>query len=327
MWGYFNGFVTGLRWAVPGRQRLAVSELAPSVFPNLRYLSVTRRDKVRQAVSLWRALQSWSWSSDQVPRRRGRSPALQRGRHRPPDPRHPGPRGRVAGLLPRVRRRAAHGRVRGLRAGLRGHHPRHPAPPGIPEAETAAIAAPQRRPQSDGLSQSGPSATGPSRAGSPRAVRSAGCGSTRPSPTRCSCSPTAPGRACARRSWPGSPRRSARSASPRCGSTSPTCRRDGGPPTVRRCSWRHGVRRSPRPSAGPAGGRCSPAASRWAGGSRRWPPPRACPRPGSCSSAIRCTRRGGPTRSAMRTWTRCRADALPAGDARHLRPARPARGR
>lgn len=63
MWGYFNGFVTGLRWAVPGCQRLAVCELAPSVFPNLRYVSVTRRDKVRQAVSLWRALQSWSWSS------------------------------------------------------------------------------------------------------------------------------------------------------------------------------------------------------------------------------------------------------------------------
>jgi trehalose 2-sulfotransferase len=67
MWGYFNGFVTGLRWAVPGRQRLAVSELAPSVFPSLRYLWVTRRDKVRQAVSLWRALQTWSWSSDQNP--------------------------------------------------------------------------------------------------------------------------------------------------------------------------------------------------------------------------------------------------------------------
>ena len=65
MWGYFNGFVTGLRWAVAGRQRLAVCDLAPSVFPSLRYLSVTRRDKVRQAVSLWRALQTWSWSSEQ----------------------------------------------------------------------------------------------------------------------------------------------------------------------------------------------------------------------------------------------------------------------
>ena len=67
MWGYFNGFVTGLRWAVPGSQRLAVCDLAPSVFRGLRYLSVTRRDKVRQAVSLWRALQTWSWSSDQSP--------------------------------------------------------------------------------------------------------------------------------------------------------------------------------------------------------------------------------------------------------------------
>ena len=65
MWGYFNGFVTGLRWAVPGSQRLAVCDLAPSVFPRLRYLSMTRQDKVRQAVSLWRALQTWSWSSHQ----------------------------------------------------------------------------------------------------------------------------------------------------------------------------------------------------------------------------------------------------------------------
>jgi trehalose 2-sulfotransferase len=66
MWGYFNGFVTGLRWAVPGRQRLAVCELAPSVFPNLHYVFVTRRDKVRQAVSLWRAIQTWSWSTQQM---------------------------------------------------------------------------------------------------------------------------------------------------------------------------------------------------------------------------------------------------------------------
>ena len=66
MWGYFNGFVTGLRWALPGgRQRLAVPDLVQSVFPNLTYITVSRRDKVRQAVSLWRALQTWSWSSEQ----------------------------------------------------------------------------------------------------------------------------------------------------------------------------------------------------------------------------------------------------------------------
>ena len=66
MWGYFNGFVTGLRWALPGRrQRLPVPELVQSVFPNLTYIAVSWRDKVRQVVSLWRVLQTWSWSSDQ----------------------------------------------------------------------------------------------------------------------------------------------------------------------------------------------------------------------------------------------------------------------
>jgi LPS sulfotransferase NodH len=42
-----------------------VPDLIQSVFPNLTYITVSRRDKVRQAVSLWRALQTWSWSSDQ----------------------------------------------------------------------------------------------------------------------------------------------------------------------------------------------------------------------------------------------------------------------
>lgn len=65
MWGYFNGFVTGLRWALPNRQRLPVPELVQAVFPNLTYITMSRRDKVRQAVSLWRALQTWSWSSEQ----------------------------------------------------------------------------------------------------------------------------------------------------------------------------------------------------------------------------------------------------------------------
>ena len=69
MWGYFNGFVTGLRWALPGRQRVPLGQLAGSVFPNLHYVWIAREDKVAQAVSLWRAIQSWSWSSDQNPHR------------------------------------------------------------------------------------------------------------------------------------------------------------------------------------------------------------------------------------------------------------------
>jgi trehalose 2-sulfotransferase len=155
MWGYFNGFVTGLRWAVPGRQRLSVCELAPSVFPELRYLSVTRRDKVRQAVSLWRALQSWSWSSDA-----GAAPdEAERLRYS------------AAAIDYLVQDIQAHEDewqgyfrecgvepytvvyeefVRNYEGTIRdilGHV-------GAPEAKTAAIAQPRLRPQSDGLSSS-----------------------------------------------------------------------------------------------------------------------------------------------------------------------------
>ena len=154
MWGYFNGFVTGLRWAVPGRQRLSVCELAPSVFPELRYLSVTRRDKVRQAVSLWRALQSWSWSSDA-------GGADEAGRLRYS----------AAAIDYLVRDIQAH------EDEWQGYFRECGVQPytvvyedfvqnyedtirdilryvGAPEAETAAIAQPRLRPQSDGLSRS-----------------------------------------------------------------------------------------------------------------------------------------------------------------------------
>ena len=63
MWGYFNGFISGLQ-ELPGKANLARSDLLPSVFPNLRYVSVTRTDKIRQAVSLWKALQTWTWRRD-----------------------------------------------------------------------------------------------------------------------------------------------------------------------------------------------------------------------------------------------------------------------
>ena len=38
--------------------------LLASVFPRLRYIRLIRRDKVRQAVSLWRAIQTWQWRED-----------------------------------------------------------------------------------------------------------------------------------------------------------------------------------------------------------------------------------------------------------------------
>ena len=153
MWGYFNGFVTGLRWAVPGRQRLSVCELAPSVFPDLRYLSVTRRDKVRQAVSLWRALQTWSWSSDQVPAVGTEHLVYSHAA--------------IAHLISDIEAHEYEWRAYFRECGVEpltivyedfaGRYEetvrdilRHLQ---IPEAETAAIAAPHKRPQSDDLSR------------------------------------------------------------------------------------------------------------------------------------------------------------------------------
>jgi LPS sulfotransferase NodH len=63
MWGYFAGFVDRLR-ELPGRADLATTDLLPSVFPNLRYVWLTRVEKGRQAVSLWKALQTWTWRRD-----------------------------------------------------------------------------------------------------------------------------------------------------------------------------------------------------------------------------------------------------------------------
>jgi LPS sulfotransferase NodH len=63
MWGYFNGFVNHLR-GLPGHAEMSNAELLPSVFPNLNFVWVTRTEKLRQAVSLWKALQTWTWRRD-----------------------------------------------------------------------------------------------------------------------------------------------------------------------------------------------------------------------------------------------------------------------
>jgi trehalose 2-sulfotransferase len=63
MWGYFNGFISYLR-QIPGHADLEPAEILPSVFPNLHFVWVTRNDKARQAVSLWKALQTWTWRRD-----------------------------------------------------------------------------------------------------------------------------------------------------------------------------------------------------------------------------------------------------------------------
>jgi LPS sulfotransferase NodH len=60
MWGYFGDFVSLLR-EIPACRDLSIQELLPAVFPELRFVRVVRANKVRQAVSLWKAVQTATW--------------------------------------------------------------------------------------------------------------------------------------------------------------------------------------------------------------------------------------------------------------------------
>jgi trehalose 2-sulfotransferase len=63
MWGYFGDFVSLLR-EIPAYRELPIQELLPAVFPDLRYVRVVRANKVRQAVSLWKAVQTATWRQE-----------------------------------------------------------------------------------------------------------------------------------------------------------------------------------------------------------------------------------------------------------------------
>jgi LPS sulfotransferase NodH len=63
MWGYFGDFVSLLR-NIPEYRDLPLAELLPAVFPNLSFVRVVRANKVRQAVSLWKAVQTASWRQE-----------------------------------------------------------------------------------------------------------------------------------------------------------------------------------------------------------------------------------------------------------------------
>lgn len=64
MWGYFDAFVTRVRETSEyGRGNRSAHELLDRLFPCLRYIWITRRDKVRQAVSFWKSLQTLVWFS------------------------------------------------------------------------------------------------------------------------------------------------------------------------------------------------------------------------------------------------------------------------
>jgi trehalose 2-sulfotransferase len=64
MSAYLEGLAAGLREALGDGAPGATPELLAAVFPRLRYIFLVREDKVRQAVSLWRAIQTWQWRED-----------------------------------------------------------------------------------------------------------------------------------------------------------------------------------------------------------------------------------------------------------------------
>jgi trehalose 2-sulfotransferase len=63
MWGYFGDFVSLLR-NIPPYRDLPLAELLPAVFPDLTFVRVVRANKIRQAVSLWKAVQTATWREE-----------------------------------------------------------------------------------------------------------------------------------------------------------------------------------------------------------------------------------------------------------------------
>jgi trehalose 2-sulfotransferase len=65
MWSYFGDFMELMR-GIPRFGGMGDGSLLNAAFPGLRYVFVSRSDKVRQAVSLWRALQTWVWRDERA---------------------------------------------------------------------------------------------------------------------------------------------------------------------------------------------------------------------------------------------------------------------
>jgi len=61
MWDHLDSCVGNL-CTIPGYESLPVHGLLSTVFPNLHYIFITRSDKVRQAVSHWKARQTRVWA-------------------------------------------------------------------------------------------------------------------------------------------------------------------------------------------------------------------------------------------------------------------------
>jgi trehalose 2-sulfotransferase len=63
MWNYFDDFRGRVR-ELPGLGEVTFNEALDALFPQLRIVFVRRRNKVAQAVSLWKAVQTQQWRNE-----------------------------------------------------------------------------------------------------------------------------------------------------------------------------------------------------------------------------------------------------------------------
>jgi trehalose 2-sulfotransferase len=63
MWNYFDDFRSRVR-ELPGLGDVTFNQALDALFPQLRIVFVRRRDKVAQAVSLWKAVQTQQWRNE-----------------------------------------------------------------------------------------------------------------------------------------------------------------------------------------------------------------------------------------------------------------------
>lgn len=73
MWGYLDDFVSHLH-EIQQYRDLPAPEIFTHIFPNLHYITITRQDKIRQAVSLWKAIQTQVWREEVIPANQQRPP-------------------------------------------------------------------------------------------------------------------------------------------------------------------------------------------------------------------------------------------------------------
>ncbi|MBN8868676.1 MAG: hypothetical protein J0H66_02210 [Solirubrobacterales bacterium] len=72
MWGHIEDFVSLLR-NIPEYREVPMAEILSEVFPDLTFVRVVRANKIRQAVSLWKAVQTATWR-DESPAGSGQEP-------------------------------------------------------------------------------------------------------------------------------------------------------------------------------------------------------------------------------------------------------------